>query len=320
MRRRSFLAVGGVTTLISFGVAVAIGCATNAAQEPDVPGADSGTGATTDGTVATGDTGAKDAAAAADTGTDAGAALDTGIDTGVLDPDTGPPAPVECVVTCDNAYGFGWGDATSLKTYNTAPASVVAGDIFNCPVGNGPEAYNIPAADAPPSAFLYAVAWADHSVTQGLIGQFKREGSPPLYTGDLNWQVCATGIDYNTSIVAQRPGPPLAEINAEIVKCNNGTGDPATSSAGWVNSLGAVTAGAIGHLAIGEDNSSPAGNFPIACQPTTLPDGGKTLGIDPVAKWMWYTSVPGGDAFRWSSQAHTRHFLIFRLSASRLPP
>ena len=282
-----------------------------------MPAVDSGSGSSADGTASAV---SGDAKVASDTGTDAGAAVDTGIDTGALDPDAGPPAPVECVVTCDNAYGFGWGNATSLKTYNTAPASILAGDIFNCPVGNGPEAYFIPAADAPPSAFLYAVAWADHSVTQGLIGQVKREGAPALYTGDLNWEVCATGIDYNTSIAAQRPGPPLAEINDEIVKCNMGAGNPATSSAGWVNSAGAITPGAIGRLAIGEDNTSSAGNFPIACQSTTLADGGKTLGIDPASKWMWYTSVPGGDAFRWSSQAATRHFLIFRLSAARLPP
>ena len=93
--------------------------------------------------------------------------------------DVAPPVPlgdVEAVVTCDNAYGFGWGDVNKLDTYNTAPASVVAGDIFNC--GAGPEGYTIPAAQAPASAYLYAVAWADHSVTQGLIGQFKRKGAP----------------------------------------------------------------------------------------------------------------------------------------------
>ena len=62
----------------------------------------------------------------------------------------------------------------------------------------------------------------------------------------------------------------------------------------------------VGKLAIGEDNSSSAGSFPIACQPTTLPDGGVTLGIDPAAKWMWYTSVPGGDAFHFTSLNNPR--------------
>src|SRR5450432_2714552 len=76
--------------------------------------------------------------ASADSGVDPGA--DGGIDPRFTDgaTDTGPTGPlgdVEAVVTCDNAYGFGWGDMATMNTYFTAPASDSAGDIFNCPLG-----------------------------------------------------------------------------------------------------------------------------------------------------------------------------------------
>lgn len=226
----------------------------------------------------------------------------------------GPLGDVEAVVTCDNAYGFGWGDVTKLDTYNTAPASVYAGDIFNC--NTGPEGYTIPAAQAPASAYLYAVAWADHSVTQGLIGQFKRTGAASLYTGDAKWEVCATGIDFDSSDPQQKAGPLLTQINDEITRCNAGTGSKTTSSAGWVNSQGAVTAGAVGKLAIGQDNSKAYDpDFPITC-----PSGGPDPGLDAQARWMWYGATGNLSAFHFSSLAESRPFLIFRLAAKSLPP
>jgi hypothetical protein len=42
--------------------------------------------------------------------------------------------PVDVVFTADNAYAFGWGDATSLVSFASRPNTSVAGDIFNCPV------------------------------------------------------------------------------------------------------------------------------------------------------------------------------------------
>ena len=102
--------------------------------------------------------------------------------------DAAPPLsndPVDVVFTADNAYAFGWGDATSLANFQSRPTTQVAGDIFNCPVvkggaactspsGCGPEAYTVPAKDAPPTAYLYVVAWSDRMTTQGALGQFKR--------------------------------------------------------------------------------------------------------------------------------------------------
>ncbi|MET0794916.1 MAG: hypothetical protein ABW061_25580 [Polyangiaceae bacterium] len=219
---------------------------------------------------------------------------------------------VSAVVTCDNAYGFGWGNLSGLNNYRVAPAALTAGDIFFCAIG--PEGYVVPSAEAPPSAYLYSVAWGDHAVTQGLIGQFQRAGGTPVYTGDPGWQVCATGIDFDTSSPTQQAGPTLAQINAEIVECNAGTGDRATSSAGWVNATGAVTPNAIGKLAIGEDNSSAGLTFPIVC-----PSGGASPGLDAQARWMWYSSTGVGDAFQFSTLDVSRPFLIFRLAAGALP-
>ena len=242
----------------------------------------------------------------------------------------GPLGDVDVVLTCDNAYGFGWGTSTQLQSYFTSPAATLASEIFSCPIGTvsdpsrsafGPEAFTVPAADAPPGAYLYVVTWADEAVTQGVIGQFKRVGAKAIYTGDPSFDVCATGIEYNTSDPTEAPGPTLTVINQQIAVCNAGTGDASTTSAGWVNSAGAVTTGSVGALAVGQDNSGTGADFQIACQTDTGPDGGPQEGIDAVAHWMWYTPTPGaGDAFRFTVESDSRQFLIFRLAAAALPP
>lgn len=72
-------------------------------------------------------------------------------------PDLTPPpdlaAPdVHVVITADNAYAFGWGYADRVTKLSGRPMTVVAGDIFNCPIGVGPEAYDIPAKRLPMTA------------------------------------------------------------------------------------------------------------------------------------------------------------------------
>ena len=228
-------------------------------------------------------------------------------------PDFAPPPvydfalpDVHVVITADNAYAFGFGFADRVTKLNGRPKTVVAGDIFNCPIGVGPEAYDIPAAEAPESSYLYIVAWADDAVTEGVLGQFERSGTP-LYTGDANWQVCATGQFYDPGPAGG--GPTLDVVNQELARCNTAAGSPATSSAGWVSTTGAVTPGAIGNLAVGEDNSSPDGDFPIVCQKDAMGQ----RGIDSGARWMWY-SPDGKSPFRYTGGKNpTRTFLIFRL-------
>ncbi len=228
-----------------------------------------------------------------------------------------PTAAVEVIMTADNAYGFGYGDETSLSNYFGGVENNTAGEIFNCPVGNGPESYTVPAADANAGNYLYIVAYADSATTQGVLGQFKRDtaASPTVYTGQGDWEVCATGQNFSPG----SGGPSMAEIDAQIVACNGGATDPSTTSGGWVDLNGNAT----GALAVGEDNTTgrtsvEAGNeFPVVC------------GVDDEAKWMWYNWDPAaiqwpttGSPFMWPSGASgnpDKQFLIFRLKAEDIP-
>jgi hypothetical protein len=229
--------------------------------------------------------------------------------------------PVHVVATADNAYAFGWGDSSSVSMLYGRPTTASAGDIFNCPVGNssgatgfGPEEYDVPAANA--TGFLYVAAWCDELTTQGFIGEFIR-GSGTLYSGDPAWEVCATGQYYDPTATT---GPTEATVNQYISMCNAGT-VPTTGttpgSGGWVNSAGAVTSGAVGTLAVGEDNSSSTGgDFQIVCQK----DANNVRGVDAAAKWMWYLAPGQTDAFNYSSGTDpTRAFLLFRLKATSIP-
>ena len=246
--------------------------------------------------------------AADDDGTTDAATIDARpIDATPIDsPDAPPPPDVTVTITADNAYSFGYGDVSGIATYQQGTRAQTAGQIFNC--GEGPETYTVPGAAAPDTAYLYIVSWDDLSVTQGVLGQFKR-GGVPLYTGDDAWQVCATGINLQASMV----GPTQAEVNAQIASCNAGTGSATTTSKGWVDRSGPVTAGAIGTTAVGEANDAAAGGtFPPTCvdQPN---------GIDHAARWMWFN--PGGvaDPFRSTGQNTFRAYLIFRLPAVEIP-
>lgn len=232
-------------------------------------------------------------------------------------PDFRPPPDllgpdVHVVITADNAYAFGWGLADRVTKLNGRPPTTVAGDIFNCPLGTGPEEYDIPAAEAPPTSYIYVIAWADDATTQGVIGQFDRGGAP-VYTGGDDWEVCATGLFYEPSGTAGG-GPTLEVVNQQITRCNAGQGDPLTTSAGWVGTKGTLTAGATGLLVAGEDNSSPSGDFPIVCQKD--PSGKR--GVDAAARWMWY-SPDGKSPFRHTGGHNpTRAFLIFRLPSKTI--
>lgn len=243
--------------------------------------------------------------------------------------------PVDVVFTADNAYAFGWGDATSLVSFASRPNTSVAGDIFNCPVvtpgttctspnGCGPEAYVVPAVDAPPTAYLYVVAWSDQGTTQGALGQFKRGTADTLYTGDDAWEVCATGVEHDPTNPGD-PGPSKADVEAKIALCN--AGSASVASRGWVDKSGPVTTGAIGNLAVGEDNSRgrssdtgglPAdGVFPITCQK----DATGNQGIEPGARWMWY-QPPGfttEQAFTNNASNATKTYLVFRVKAADIP-
>jgi hypothetical protein len=218
---------------------------------------------------------------------------------------------VTVLITADNAYGFGYGTGSSLLNYFGGVENVEYEEIFNCPIGFGPETYTVPAAQANSGDYLYIIGYADKAVTQGVLGEFYRQGASPVFTGVGNWEGCATGVDYDLGA----GGPSLDVINQQIAICNAKTGSLATTSGGWVTTT--PTAG--GELAFGEDNTTdrggvtPGNEFPIVC------------GIDAAAHWMWFDWAPSGtastDAFIWpgGSGNPTKDFVIFRLGAESIP-
>ena len=218
------------------------------------------------------------------------------------------------VITADNAYGFGWGNFDSLGTYYGGLEAFLAGEIFNCT--GGPETYIIDPTEADQAQALYIIAWADSSVTQGVLGRFRRSDGggtfgPVVYTGDPGWQVCATGMNFNPG----SGGPSTTLIDDMIVACNAGNLDPTTTSGGWVDQSGTM----LGALAVGEDNSTalsggvqPGNEFNRVC-PSKMGDD---------ARWMWFDWDLGDPAspFIAPGGVNTDHqFLIFRLPASLIP-
>lgn len=218
---------------------------------------------------------------------------------------------VNVIITSDNAYGFGYGTNTQMVNYFGGIENIRSQDIFDCPIGLGPEAYTVPAADAAAGGFLYLVTWADRDYTQGVIAQFFRSGGTPIYTGQGDWNVCATGQRFDIG----SGGPDLPTINSQVANCNDGT----TPSGGWVDTVGT----AAGKLDFGEDNTtsrgktpSPGNEFLIAC------------GIDGAARWMWFNWSPQtiiwptqGSPFIWPGGTNPdEEFLIFRLGAEQVPP
>ena len=242
---------------------------------------------------------------------DAGSARDAG-------PPPAPPGDVHVVITADNAYSFAYGDATRIDTFVRGARASLAGEIFNCPVGLGPEAYTVPTAAAPSGAYLYIISWDDLSVTQGVLGEFERDGRF-VYTGDERFEVCATGIDHSRAAPGIDPinGPTKESVEAEIARCNEGLGAAGTTSEGWVDLAGAVTAGAMGTLAVGEANdAAPGGEFPPVCSEDPTMGG---LGIDAAARWMWYAPEGlSGSPFRSTGSNTFRSYLIFRLPADEI--
>jgi hypothetical protein len=230
--------------------------------------------------------------------------------------DSGPPVvpalDVEVAITADNAYGFGYGSETSLRNYFGGINNILAEDIFHC--DRGPESYTVPAADAQAGDTLYIIAWADSATTQGVLAQFQR-GDSIVYTGSGDWNVCATGVRYDSST----SGPEITEINQQIALCNAGDSDPATTSAGWVNATG----NGVGALAVGEPNDTGRGPDPVTGNEFPL-----TCGIGDEARWMWFNwapqtiSWPAQTPFIWPSDAidanPDKQFLIFKLAADKV--
>jgi hypothetical protein len=223
---------------------------------------------------------------------------------------TAPPVcsaqvSVDVVITCDNAYGFGYGPATGMSNYFGGILNTSAGEIFNC--GGGPEIYTVPGADV--NDFLYIIGWSDDAITQGVLGQFKADQT--VYTGQGAWEVYATGEDYDLNT-----GPSLSTINIHIATANAAAGASGSTSIGWVGTT--LDPGREGVLVFGEDNTTPAGGtcdnpFPVVCPESS----GEPNAIDAEATWMWYQRPDSDCAFR---EGEHREFLIFRIPVSEVAP
>ncbi|MBX7195673.1 MAG: hypothetical protein K1X94_26690 [Sandaracinaceae bacterium] len=245
-----------------------------------------------------------------------------------LDAFVPPPPDIHVRITGDNAYAFGFGPLGGLSSYYDGFVARVAGDIFNCSQscamgetctvgtcdvfgscnedGAGAETFVVPGTAATAEDYLYIVAWSDDGVTQGVIGQFVADGvGSDYFTGAGGWEVCATGMDFDTR--AGDPSPDRALVEAQIAACNSGSGQ----SGGWVDQSGRD-----GHaLVVGEANDpTPGGSFPPIC----TAGRGDSIGAD--ARWIWYDddTSTGGDPFHSSDPSGGGEFLIFRLQIQEL--
>lgn len=128
-------------------------------------------------------------------------------------------AQVTAVITADNAYGFGYGTKTGIPAgqYYGGIENLEAKDITSAATGAEQYVVNPAITD-----YLYIIAWSDDNIHQGVLGQFKNGNLPPIFTGIGNWQVFATGIDFDPQPKGTPPplGPSLALINQQIAAAN----------------------------------------------------------------------------------------------------
>jgi hypothetical protein len=203
------------------------------------------------------------------------------------------------VFTADNGYRLAWG-RDAIEGVLEGHGSTSAGDIFLCPLGNGPQLEQLTVNS---DAYIYVAAWSDLSVTQGLIGNLT--GTRRRFT-DASWQVCAVGVEYASNSM----GPDQPTLEVDLASCNAGAAGT-SASRGWVDVSGPITPGAIGLLAVGEANDSSGGTFQNACAPS-----GNTDGIDLMSHWIWYDPQDGMSAFMNNANNRTKSYHLYRLPAA----
>jgi len=233
-------------------------------------------------------------------------------------------APLNVIITADNAYGFGFGDVNGMYTYFGGVRNVLASEIFSGPPvlqvspppspytipGVGPEMYQVNATSL--NDYVYIVTWSDDSVWQGVIAGFQLPSST-LVSGSA-WEVFATGKDRDSNVLADTLlASDLPIINAEIATANANLGGPGTSR-GWVDVNGLLP------------NSSP-GAGALALWPGSPPSGAgfptSITGIPAGTPWMWYNESPSTitDPFVAGLEGPDGHneYLIFRIRLGDIP-
>ncbi|HUT37356.1 MAG TPA: PEP-CTERM sorting domain-containing protein [Planctomycetota bacterium] len=226
---------------------------------------------------------------------------------------------IDVVITVDNAYGFGFGDANGIATYFGGIRNVLAGEIFSGPPGLvtapppspytipgvGPERYQLNLASL--DDYVYIVTWSDESTYQGALAGFQLP-SGPLLSGAGTWRVFATGDDRDSDIeVDTLTAADLPFINTQIATANANAGDPLTTSVGWVDEFGLLPTANLGAGALALGDFNVAGSFYGL---------GPIQGISSASRWMWYNedpaSIPDPFAFGPEGQDGHKEFLIFR--------
>lgn len=250
-------------------------------------------------------------------------------DGSTVDGPTAAQPDVHVIITSDNAYGFGYGSPTALTSYfsgiedngddiflcsaacdDSTPCAVGACDTFGtCNADrSGPETYVVPGTSANTGDYLYVVVWSDDAVTQGLIGEFRAsDGSNVVLTGSDDWEVCATGVDYDI------PGddPSEAIINEWLGRCANGEG---------------FSGGFVGTTPNDDDQALAVLRAPLTEPPQFAPlcrrpgsDAGDALAAD--AKWIWFDDdVTDGQSPFVSTGNPRGEFYIFRLAVDAVIP
>lgn len=223
------------------------------------------------------------------------------------------------LVTADNSYRFGFGDARGLRSTFGAAEAFTACEIFCCsptcrsdaecagarcgPLGScedglGAEIYRVPEGAVTGSDFLYVLAWSDDSVTQGLMVEVRdASGTTRALSGDAAWAVCPTDQDFDTG----SGGPDDALVARWLERCDR--------ESRWVRSD--APAGRPG-LAVGEANVEEPmrGDFPVVCGAPGFADS-----PSPSARWMWFTRAVGSGGSFTSPQPE---FQIFRLPTAAI--
>jgi hypothetical protein len=182
--------------------------------------------------------------------------------------------------TCDNNYAVYLGNhdrvATKLlPTTGDGVTNELADDIW---IGEDVT------FDASTGDWFYIIAWSDNSGWQGLIGEFK--GTATIHTGNPDWEVYATGKDYDN-----KEAPPASEINEFIAKAN-------TQNA-WKKPF------------VGPTNINTNLIYESA------PAGFKIAGIQDEANWVWYDSGKSPEKTPFVGYNHDE-FLIFRIPAWKM--
>ncbi len=200
------------------------------------------------------------------------------IDAAVDVTDAVPPPPdamlrdVAISLTADIQYVLAVGDTTTLHARIGEADNSGGTGILPCPVGVGPERWEVIRAEHPGARVAYIATWDDQAIARGMVGQFASLDGSETYTltGDEGWQVCAVG---------EFPGGGGVLTDDEfalgLAACNAGT----AASGGWVDAAGALSPGAIGHLIVGGAQGDGVPLGPVCDDP-----GGVPL----AARWVWY--------------------------------